>query len=168
MKPPPPTVDRQRGESLLEVLISMVMIGIAVSGVLAALVAGSVFSADHRANASAEVVLRNFAEAVKSAPYAPGATTYVIAQVNTGAQDYQAAVSEVRCWAGGSADADPASRDFETCTGATDRGLQMVTISAQAIGGDERATVSVLKVNPVKVTTGGGGGGGGAGPCDDD
>ena len=57
----------QRGDSLIEIIISIVVIGLVVSAVVAAISTSENGSASHRELVTADTVMRNYAEAVKQA-----------------------------------------------------------------------------------------------------
>jgi type II secretory pathway pseudopilin PulG len=75
---------RQRdesGESLVEIVIAIVIIGFVVSAYLASLATSSTSSKTHRDLVTADAVLRDYAEATKGAVRAScigGATTYAV------------------------------------------------------------------------------------------
>lgn len=66
----------EEGSTLLELLIAVVILGLAVTAVLGALATGVDMSAVDRAHARAEVVLRSYAESVLAAPTAGCPATY--------------------------------------------------------------------------------------------
>jgi len=61
------TRDSENGESLVEILIAMVIIGLVVSAYFASYATASISSKAQRDLVTADAVLRNYAEAVKSA-----------------------------------------------------------------------------------------------------
>lgn len=65
------------GETLAECLVAVAILGIAVSGLLGGLATSSIGSDVHRKQASAEVVLRAYSEAVEAAPFAASCATAV-------------------------------------------------------------------------------------------
>ena len=60
-------VTRDRGESLVEVVITIIIISIAVTALLASLASAANSSATHRRVQITDVVIRDYAEALKSA-----------------------------------------------------------------------------------------------------
>jgi prepilin-type N-terminal cleavage/methylation domain-containing protein len=60
----------QAGETLAEVLVAVAILGIAVTALMGGIAASSVGSDVHRKQASAEVALRAYAEAVERATFA--------------------------------------------------------------------------------------------------
>ncbi|MGZ6965723.1 MAG: type IV pilus modification PilV family protein, partial [Acidimicrobiia bacterium] len=75
---PPMKSDSQRGDSLIEIIFAIVVIGLVVSALLAAIVTNQNGSASHRDLVTADHVLRNYAENVKqvvrTSCTAPGVT----------------------------------------------------------------------------------------------
>ena len=67
-----------RGDTLLEVLLAVVIIGVVFSAFFVAISTGSATSAAHRNYVTADALLRDYAEAAKSAARAqcPTSTTY--------------------------------------------------------------------------------------------
>jgi type II secretory pathway pseudopilin PulG len=61
------TLADERGETLVEILVTLVVIGVGLVGIVAAL-GGSILSSDaHRSQAQAEVIVRDVGEAFKTA-----------------------------------------------------------------------------------------------------
>lgn len=121
------------GETLVEVLISLVVVGLAVAALLGAVLVGSELSAAHRDDARADLDLRTVAEQVKAAGWSsnPNSVTYSPAQSGP-----------VRCWSPAlGAVQDPPS--WSPCDGTNDHGMQFITLAAQVDG--RRETVQVVK-----------------------
>ncbi len=74
------TENRDRGESLIEVVITIMIISVAVVALIASLASASRSSVSHRRAQDTDVVLRDLAEAVKlaTASCSPGANYAVI------------------------------------------------------------------------------------------
>jgi len=71
-----------RGETLVEIVITVVIIGVAVTALVSALATSAAAGGAHRTNVSTDTVMRNYAEATKAA--AQSCTvggTYVIGYV---------------------------------------------------------------------------------------
>jgi type II secretory pathway pseudopilin PulG len=120
-----PEADRDRGETLLELLIALTIMSIAVVAVVGGLVAGVVVSDVHRKQATAGAAVRDYAEHVEkyvagagytacAAPsaYAPGAVGF------TAPSGYAATAVTVRYWSGAAWTAGPCA----------DIGLQELTV----------------------------------------
>lgn len=126
------------GETLIEAIISMLMIGIAVAAVLGAVTAGSVLSGGHRSLTNADVDVKAAAERLKGAVYVPGANagTYQ-SEVGSGVT-----VEAVTCW-DGSATTDDVG-DFQPCASG-DHGLQLIALLATSPDGVGSERTHVLK-----------------------
>ena len=136
-------VDRDRGETLLELLIALTIMSIAVVAVVGGLLAGVAVSDIHRKQSTAGAAVRDYAENVEkyvagtgysscAAPsaYSPAAVGYSAA-VPSG---YTAAAVAVRYWSGTAWVASPCS----------DVGLQELTI--QVASSDTRAAERLVLV----------------------
>lgn len=73
----------QRGETLVEILITVVLIGVVFSALAIALATGSTTSNEHRNLVTADALLRDYAEAAKSAARADCATSSTYATTTT-------------------------------------------------------------------------------------
>jgi Tfp pilus assembly protein PilV len=131
-----------RGESLLEVLIAVTIMGVALVAIVGGLVTGILVSDVHRRQATASASVRDYAEAIENAVagggYVPcgGAANYASPAGFAVPSGYSMSVvaGSVRYWAGGGWQS--------TCT--TDTGLQQLT--AQVASTDGRATERVVLV----------------------
>lgn len=135
------------GESLIEILISILLLGVSVAAVLAALANGSNMSAVHRSDTTADVVLRSYAEAVKAAPYSPFATGYppLVAAVHgfVAVSGYTVTAS-VSCGVPAGLDSSIDASEFRACTAADDlaKTLQRVDLEVTySAGTKQRVTV---------------------------
>lgn len=82
---------RDSGETLAEVLVAVMILGIAVVALMGGLGASAVGSDNHRARASAEVALRGHAEAIRAAVFQPNcalaqSTSYTAATLGIATQ----------------------------------------------------------------------------------
>lgn len=66
----------ERGESLIELLVSIVILGIGVTALLTGMGAAAVTSGYHTNQAQQVETIRNYVDAVQSAPYVSCATSY--------------------------------------------------------------------------------------------
>jgi Tfp pilus assembly protein PilV len=138
----------QRGETLIEILVTVSIMSIAFVGILAGI--GMTFSASdsHRQEATGESVLRDYAERVEDpvdSAYVNCATTANYASpigfaLPTG---WTASVTKVLYWQGDSPPSFLAT--VATCPTA-DKGLQQLTLTAQSPAGAHQATVTVAIV----------------------
>jgi type II secretory pathway pseudopilin PulG len=120
----------ERGESLLELLITISILGIAVVAILTGLATAIRLSGAHRDQADAEVIVAAGAESLKQLEYAPCASSYPLSH-----QSWSLTVTSVKTW-DGSAFGDPCS------PAAT---LQLVTIRAASPDGESVETLDVVK-----------------------
>ena len=72
---PPRPLEPESGFTLVEVLVSLVILGVAFAGILAGLGTAVQGSDRHRRTASAETALRTWADAVEAAPYQTSCAT---------------------------------------------------------------------------------------------
>ena len=126
------------GESLLELLISVVIMGITVVAVVGALVVATRTSDLHRKEATAGTSARDYAEAVARTTYGNCATASAFSPATVGfpvPAGYAASVVSVKYWNGSL---------FAAGCG-TDNGLQQVVVQLASTDGraTERATVVV-------------------------
>src|SRR5262249_31396811 len=120
----------EAGETLAEVLVTIAILGLAVTVIVGALGAALKASAVHRNHAPADTVARGSAETLKDRKLAWTASgAYTV----SGANGVTVSVS-ARCWNGDS----PAT--FAACPNG-DRGLQRLTVTASANGATEVVTV---------------------------
>ena len=131
------------GFSLVEVLVTIVIVGIAFAAILGAMVTSITVSDLHRKQASADALVRSGAEAVKdhTVAYAPcgGPNAYAPA-LPSAPSGYSVSVSSVQYWDGTST--NPAA--FSGSCG-TDQGLQKITIVAASSDGRATETLEILK-----------------------
>jgi hypothetical protein len=126
------------GETLVESVISVCILGIGVVAVLGVIISGTYLTGEHRAATVSDVAVKVVAESVKSAPYVTGATTYSVPVVPVG---HVATVMEVRCLIGTPA-AVVASGQWGSCL-PTDSGLQRVTV--RVTSGVSAETTTIVK-----------------------
>jgi type II secretory pathway pseudopilin PulG len=133
----PPDADRDRGETLLELLIALTIMSIAVVAIVGGLLAGVAVSDIHRKQSTAGAAVRDYAENVEkyvagtgytscaaTSDYGPGKAGIAF----TAPTGYVAAAVAVRYWSGTAWTTGPC----------TDLGLQELTI--QVASSDTRAT----------------------------
>lgn len=135
----------ERGETLIELLVAMVILGVAVVAVVGAFGTGITLSDVHRKQASAGAAVRDYAEQVQNYVAGSGFTAcagpagYSPATVGfTPPSGYAASVSTVQYWTGSA---------WSASCGGGDHGLQLLTLSVGS--GDGRAveqlTIAVRK-----------------------
>ena len=131
----------QRGESLVELLITITIVGIAFTGILAGLATAINLSGRHRGQANADVVLVSAAESVKNQAYTQCASTSSYNPTSgvtlpSGWSASHLSITSVRKWNGTS---------FVTTCPSTDQGLQLITITANTPDGNSTESVEIVK-----------------------
>jgi type II secretory pathway pseudopilin PulG len=134
-----------RGESLLELLVAVAILGTAVVAVLGGLATGIRMSGLHREQATAGVAVRAYAEAIQNSIASngyvscAGESAYAAPAGYTAPTGYTASVvaQSMRYWSG--------TAWQTTCT--TDQGLQQLTIQVASPqqGAAERLVVTVRR-----------------------
>ena len=135
----------EHGETLVEILVTVAILGLAATALLGAL--GTVTSASslHRHQATAEIAIRDYAEAVRAVGYrdcgAP--TTYGAADVGFAPPSgYGSAAPVVEYWDGTSF--GPACPQ----AAATGPQLQRVTLEVHSVDGQDSETVRLTVRSP--------------------
>lgn len=128
------------GFTLVEVLVAMVILGSAVSALVAALGTTANASDRHRKLSTAETVLRTYAEAVEGATYQGNCTT---AQ-NT---SYKASTFAITAPTGYSI-SSPVVKTLAGATCTNGLSIQKITLTVQSSDGRASETVDVVKYQP--------------------
>jgi type II secretory pathway pseudopilin PulG len=142
----------ERGETLVEVLLSVAILSIAIATILAGLITAVMTSGEHRSQATANSVLISALEAVKDQarnPYVNCATTYdPTAGVTLPAGWSAVTITAVKYWSGTAFVASGALTSPCPATPAADKKLQLITV--QVVSPDAKATeaADVVKRNP--------------------
>lgn len=137
-----PEADRERGETLLELLIALTIMSIAVVAIVGGLVAGVAVSDIHRKQSTAGAAVRDYAEIVEKyvagAPYTSCAAPSAYAPATVGftvpSGGYTATAVALRYWSGTAWTTSPC----------TDVGLRELTI--QVASTDSRAAEQLVLV----------------------
>jgi hypothetical protein len=135
------------GETLVELLVTVAIMGTAFVGVLAGI--GTTFMAtdSHRQDATAEAVLRSYAERMKDPTgmvYVNCATSATYGTPNgfsVPAAGWTATVTTLLYWQG-----DTAPATFTSAVCSTDKGLQQLTLTVKSPTGAHQATATVVIV----------------------
>lgn len=131
-----------RGETLIELLVALTILGIALVAVIGALAASITMSDVHRKQSTAGAEVRNYAEQVEN--YAAGTgyaacalpSAYAAATVGYAAPaGYSATPSAIRYWTGSA---------WSASCPATDTGLQQLTLAVSST--DTRAVEQLVLV----------------------
>lgn len=151
-----PRAGQDAGETLIEIVISLMMVGIMVSAVVLAVGEGAQLTGLHQQLVTTDVALKRGAEAVKNHSYISGkpgialATDYQSVAAAAVPAGYTVTVSPpVRCapkTTGPTYDA----RTATACTGAAAEGLQLIelTITSNATGTRTQQGTVVMKRKP--------------------
>jgi len=137
----------ERGETLVEIMVTISIMGIAFVSLLGGLATAIRLSGTHRGQANADVVLVSAVESVKAQAYepCPGASnsSYTPTQDVTLPSGWAASnveVLSVSKW-------NDSTGLFQTSCPATDHGLQLVTIRVTTPDGSSSEQVDVVKRN---------------------
>ena len=127
-------VIRDAGESLVELLVSITIMGIAVTAIIGAVGLAASSSSTHENLAQAQRLLRNWAEQLTYSTACPAAVNSFSAPAG-----YVTNTASVAYW-------NPTSRTFSSggCTGTT--GMYRVTLSITATGGQGAGIPQTLDV----------------------
>lgn len=112
-------VRHDRGETLVELLVTIVILGIAGVAILGATLIAVDSSVLHRSQAQAQAGLRSWAEQIARASYTECAGTSSFPAPSGVSSDFSWTVNGVQYWDG--------SQFVASCAG-TDRGVQKVTL----------------------------------------
>jgi type II secretory pathway pseudopilin PulG len=131
-----PARSKDEGETLVELVIAVAIMGIVVVALVGGIATSILMSDIHRKQATAGAYVRNYAEAVTGHYSASATPSYVPAAVGfTAPTGFTGAVTSVKCW-------NDTTMDFGTCTSAN--AVQQVTLSVDST--DSRASESIVVV----------------------
>jgi type II secretory pathway pseudopilin PulG len=117
---------RDAGETLIEVLITMIIVGVAISALVAGIATSVLATSRHRDHATANALLRSYAEAVKEnarTGYIPCASSY---------DNLDGRYAQPAGW-------DEPTNEVIWEGGCTDNGLQHVRVSVMTPKGVEQS-----------------------------
>ena len=141
------------GVTLVELLVTVVILGVDFVAILGGMATGMVVSDLHRKQATSETIIRSYAEAVKAAPYAVCAGTAAYAALAVGYSvpaglrpTYAVSVTAVSYWQPGGSTGSFVS-SLGTCPG-SDNGLQSVTLRVSSSDGRDSESMQVVKRKP--------------------
>lgn len=127
------------GETLLEVLVALVILGVAAVAIVGAMTVSVKVSDIHRKQSTAAADVRDYAEAIEKTVAAgnykscAGTSDYAVYTPDGG---YQASIVSVQYGTTGDTTTPPAWTS--TCSSSTDNGVQQLTL--QVASSDNRAT----------------------------
>ena len=136
------------GFSLVEIVITIAIVGVTFSAILGGLFASITVSALQRTEATADTVARSAAEFVKDSghnPYknnCPGPGAYSLAGLSV-PSGFSVHITDITYWDG----QPPAGNDvrFVSACPSPDHGIQRITIAATSADGQATETVQVIK-----------------------
>ena len=141
----------ESGVTLIEMLVTVVIMGIAFVAIVGGMTT-SIFGSDlHRKQATAETVLRSYGESVKTkagwdgcsataAGYMPAAVGFT----NPNAAQFSVAATAVQFWVPSGSTGSWAP----SCPGGADTGLQKVSLRVQSLDGRATETLDVVRRKP--------------------
>lgn len=125
------------GETLIELIIAMAIMGITVVAIVGGIATTILMSDIHRKQATAGAYLRNYAETLQGsyAPCTSGAYDYAALLTAPGGEQFDPPTAEVKYWV------DPS---FVIGCPTTDPGVQQITLTLESK--DKRAKESLVVV----------------------
>lgn len=147
---PTPAASRsEAGVTLIELLITVVILGIAFAVIVGGMMTSIIGSDVHRKGATAGTVLQSYAEAIKAAPYAPAPSSNCAAEMTSAYQTpagfstptgFTPSIGTFGYWSATTA-------TFGTACPASDGGLQRIQLTVTAPNGTTKS-VSIVKRLP--------------------
>ncbi|MCA1840847.1 MAG: prepilin-type N-terminal cleavage/methylation domain-containing protein [Actinomycetota bacterium] len=140
------------GLTLIEVLITVAIMGIAFVSILGAMGTSILASDIHRKRANAETVLRNYSEAIKGTSYVPcpaSGTAYNNASGFTPAspnQNYSVSVTAVEYLATSTVSGNVVPSPIPCATPTSDPGVQRLTLQVSGPSGATHQVTQTVKV----------------------
>jgi len=140
---------REGGFTLTEVLVALVILGVAVFGVVGAMGASMLASDVHRKTVTADSIIRSYAERLNGAVYQECATPAVSQYQAAGTgvtvpSGFTASVTNILYWNGDGSSSTPATFSAN-CAAAPDFGVQQITIQVTANDGRAKQQLTILK-----------------------
>jgi type II secretory pathway pseudopilin PulG len=137
----------EAGITLVEILVSVAILGIAITGLVSAMGTASLASGYHRKQATADTVIKSYAEALKTHIQGPGyldsagTSTYSVPasaawSVETG---YSVSITDVKYWHSSAPAADP----FTTVPTPAE-GAQKITLRVVSTDGRDTETLEII------------------------
>jgi Tfp pilus assembly protein PilV len=132
-----------QGETLLELLVSIVILGVCVVAIGSSITLSILMSDVHRKQSVASEFLHNYAETIQASTYQPctGAVNYATSlAVPPNGGPWTLTQKKVQFWNGTSF--------TSTCPGTGDKGLEQVTLRLQSSDQTVDETLDVIVRNP--------------------
>jgi prepilin-type N-terminal cleavage/methylation domain-containing protein len=143
------------GMTLVEILVAVAILGIAVAGIVSGIGATSLTSDRHRKQATADTVVKSYAEAIKQkvdvGAYVSCTTavptplaSYAPSNLNgfSAPSGYSAVATKIQYW-------DTSSGSFQSsCPAGDDKGAQLLTLSARSDDGRATEVVDIVVRKP--------------------
>jgi hypothetical protein len=143
-----------RGETLIESLLSLMFVSIVITVILAGIAVSSELSGDHRKFTVSDVAVKTAAETLQRTTYILGAcgatavsgcsTQYTAPTVPSG---YTVTIESVKCWPAGASTSYDVST-FPNCTTSNDNGLQVLRIITRSTDGHAQEVTQLMKRKP--------------------
>jgi prepilin-type N-terminal cleavage/methylation domain-containing protein len=145
-------LDDERGFSLAEVLIAIIIVSVGFAAILTAMTTSITVSDLHRKQATADALVRSAAEALKdtsstdAAAYVPCATpASYAAALPPAPAGYSVSISSVTYWQIADPMAVPATQGAFQTTCSPDRGLELITVVAASSDGKAVEQIQLMK-----------------------
>jgi type II secretory pathway pseudopilin PulG len=128
-----------RGATLIELLVTVMIVGIAVVALLSGVTTAIIVSDQHRQQAVAGAAVHSFAEAVTATAYVncAGKSKFANPVGYVSPAGYTSTVTGVKYW-------DPDTRTFSTSCPSYDAGIQKVSLKVVSNAGRATATLDVV------------------------
>lgn len=136
--PNKPRASGEAGETLLELLVSITILGVAVIAIASGLAGTVMVSSLHRQQSDAQRALRNYAESLESGSYNPCTSTSAASYSLGSTAGFVAPTVTVTYWNNSTPGFQP------SCPSGGDTGLQKVKISLQSADGRVADSVAVV------------------------
>lgn len=133
--------DRERGTTLVELLVTIVILGLAIVALLGGLTTAVVVSDQHRQQGVTDAAVHSYAEAVAAQGYVDCASlaTYQAPAGYTTPPGYTSRVTRIRFW-----NASTRAFDLTACPSTGDTGAQLVRVSVRSPQGRGVHTLDVV------------------------
>jgi Tfp pilus assembly protein PilV len=140
----------ERGETLIETLVTVMLMGTAITGLIGGITAAIGASDNSKQVVTAQVVAQNFAEAIQAAPYVECTTSYTTAQVGYTPPNGYAVTNPTVAFYDGTSNPAVFGAAPAGCSAATpkDNGAQRLTLRVAAPNGITVRTLEIVKRRP--------------------